>query len=542
MTRLRRQNPPGLWLLAALGVGGAASFLITTTTTTITRSTVVPQPKSSRLPWQRSSWDPRSGTATVSPSFSRRNKPCRGTLTARPAAATDWESETDPFRVLGIAATADPKEIKRGYRRLALQFHPDVVTNKDSTAAEKQAAGDRFAKINWAYQSLNGKDRSASTSSRGSSSSSSSSSTDGWTPPHRRNGAYGSSSSSSSSTPPPSTDWRDYMPNYGRDRDEPQYDKGDDSFGQIFSDLFQGAASGVAAGGAGRGGIFKDFVDFLEQNVDGVAGSDASADDLAVLLRTGSRTEIANEMDDTQLLVDQLETKLRKLQDALWGVEAEVKLTNTFRERIELEESQAELTARINVVQGYDRKARKRLIALQTRYKELIVSGGRNSRDSYESPSSSSYTSSSTRRDPDPPRRETSTGGRTSTKSGSSSSGDPDETWKREGFGSFGRQGSGRSRSRRRRPTSEDSTVPPNRRTSTTAGSSSTDTYEARKTEDFGGRGSEQSRRGRPTREDSSVPPHRRTSSTAPPVDDKRRLRELQVDEEFEKLKKDLGL
>jgi hypothetical protein len=40
---------------------------------------------------------------------------------------------------------------------------------------------------------------------------------------------------------------------------------------------------------------------------------------------------------------------------------------------------------------------------------------------------------------------------------------------------------------------------------------------------------------------DWSVPPHRRTS-TSYQSDDKRRIREIKVDEEFDKLKKDLGL
>jgi hypothetical protein len=36
-----------------------------------------------------------------------------------------------------------------------------------------------------------------------------------------------------------------------------------------------------------------------------------------------------------------------------------------------------------------------------------------------------------------------------------------------------------------------------------------------------------------------NVPPHRRNSSVA---DDKRRLRDLKVDEEFEKLKREMGM
>ena len=217
----------------------------------------------------------------------------------------NWNDlETDPFNILGLSSpTADAKEIKRAYKRRALQYHPDVVTNKDSTAEERRRAGERFAKINWAYETLSGKGNgkpfagTGSSSTATSSSSSSSRSSSGWEPPHRRTGAYKSSNSSASSstTGGPSTDWRDYIPNAGKYKvDDAQYDAGDDSFGKIFADLLAGAA---AAGASGGGGIFRDFVEFLESNVDGVAGVDASDADLRLLLSTGTLDEIADEMD-----------------------------------------------------------------------------------------------------------------------------------------------------------------------------------------------------------------------------------------------------
>ncbi len=53
----------------------------------------------------------------------------------------------DYYKVLGVEKTADQKEIKKVYRRLARQFHPDV--NPGDKAAES-----RFKEINEAYEVL----------------------------------------------------------------------------------------------------------------------------------------------------------------------------------------------------------------------------------------------------------------------------------------------------------------------------------------------------------------------------------------------------
>jgi molecular chaperone DnaJ len=55
-------------------------------------------------------------------------------------------TERDYYTVLGVARTASDAEIKRAYRRLAQQWHPDI--NKDAGADE------RFKEINEAYQVL----------------------------------------------------------------------------------------------------------------------------------------------------------------------------------------------------------------------------------------------------------------------------------------------------------------------------------------------------------------------------------------------------
>jgi len=60
----------------------------------------------------------------------------------------------DYYRVLGVSRDADEKEIKRAYRKLAVQYHPDK--NPDDQAAE-----DRFKEINEAYEVLGDREKRA---------------------------------------------------------------------------------------------------------------------------------------------------------------------------------------------------------------------------------------------------------------------------------------------------------------------------------------------------------------------------------------------
>ena len=437
----------------------------------------------------------------------------------------------DPFEILGIQATSDKKEIKRAYKRMALKFHPDVVVSQNSSKEERRKANDVFARINWAYQQLSGKNGGESSSSTGSSTATG---TGSYTPPHRRKAASGSYSGS--------TDWRDYMPKY----DEADYDAGGDSFGAIFSDLFSGATDVGVAGAAAGGGIFRDFVEFLERNVDGgVYTSDDNAE-LRILLSTGTLEQVGMEMDDTQLVVEQLEAKRNNVRDELIMCKADASVATRFAEKMEMQERVAELEARQRVVDDYLKMSRKRLLELQMRYKELIVQGGNDERaggrsrgsswgsSSSGSGSSSAYSGSSFSNAPssEPSGRRD---------GASTSSGEED--WKHQGFGSSGR---GRGSSRRARTTGSRSTAasqasrersssssysappPPPRQSPQPSSQSSSSPYSSTSKP--------------PEPWTPPVPPHRRTSTDRQVREEKARLRELQVDEEFDKLKKDLGL
>lgn len=63
-------------------------------------------------------------------------------------------TKTDFYDTLGVARNATPEDIKKAYRKLAFQYHPD--RNKDA------GASDRFKEISEAYQVLSDPERRAS--------------------------------------------------------------------------------------------------------------------------------------------------------------------------------------------------------------------------------------------------------------------------------------------------------------------------------------------------------------------------------------------
>ena len=60
----------------------------------------------------------------------------------------------DYYEVLGINRSADEKEIKHAYRKLAKQYHPD--TNQGNTQA-----AEKFKEVNEAYEVLSDPDKKA---------------------------------------------------------------------------------------------------------------------------------------------------------------------------------------------------------------------------------------------------------------------------------------------------------------------------------------------------------------------------------------------
>jgi DnaJ like chaperone protein len=58
----------------------------------------------------------------------------------------------DPYAVLGISRTASAEEIKKAYRKLVLQYHPDKVAHLGDEF--KALAEERFKQIQQAYQQI----------------------------------------------------------------------------------------------------------------------------------------------------------------------------------------------------------------------------------------------------------------------------------------------------------------------------------------------------------------------------------------------------
>jgi len=456
----------------------------------------------------------------------------------------------DPYLLLGLDSrnpTTDKKEIKRAYRKRAMQYHPDVITTPESTEKEREEASKDFARINAAYEMLTGGNKGSvgTDSSSGSSSTKSSSGGYNYQPPHRRTSDY----SSSSSPYGKSTNWEDFMPNYSDE--DAMYDAGGDSFGSIFSDILTGAA-GYAAGysSGGSGGIVGDFIDFLEGNIDGFESGYNDDDNL---LLYGAFDEVASEMDETDILVTSLETKLSTVENELMQVQADLNGAIKFSEKLDLEERIAELEAREKVVKGYLKKGKKRLIKLRERYKQLMVEGrgGRGYSNSSSSTSSSSKrtsTSNTYSKSPEPPAPSpTSSSTTTSTSTSSSSSSSSSANWRNEGFSSsYGRRSSGSRRSSRRDRSAtnrDDSTE--RKEYQQQQQQKSSQNYD--RSTSVGGSGSRSSSssntKATPQQYEPWVPPHRRTtSSTEQAAQDKKRLRELKVDDDFERLKKEMGM
>ncbi|MBR5236058.1 MAG: DnaJ domain-containing protein [Clostridia bacterium] len=58
----------------------------------------------------------------------------------------------DPYEVLGVPKTATQEEIKKAYRKLAKQYHPDNYANNPLA----DLAAEKFKEINEAYEKLSG--------------------------------------------------------------------------------------------------------------------------------------------------------------------------------------------------------------------------------------------------------------------------------------------------------------------------------------------------------------------------------------------------
>ena len=66
----------------------------------------------------------------------------------------------DYYKILGVPRSASPEDIKKAFRKLARQYHPDV-------AKDKKGAEERFKEINEAYEVLGDPQNRTNTTSLG---------------------------------------------------------------------------------------------------------------------------------------------------------------------------------------------------------------------------------------------------------------------------------------------------------------------------------------------------------------------------------------
>ena len=75
---------------------------------------------------------------------------------ARAEAALKQSKSKNYYKILGVARSANDREVKRAYRKMALEFHPDKVPQ-----AEREAAETKFQEIAEAYEVLSDSEKRA---------------------------------------------------------------------------------------------------------------------------------------------------------------------------------------------------------------------------------------------------------------------------------------------------------------------------------------------------------------------------------------------
>lgn len=81
--------------------------------------------------------------------------PVSGTFNTRPSSGFPGSIDTSrlvAYRALGLSSNAPADEIKRAYRRLVREYHPDL--HPDATNDERRTLATRFAEVTAAYRSL----------------------------------------------------------------------------------------------------------------------------------------------------------------------------------------------------------------------------------------------------------------------------------------------------------------------------------------------------------------------------------------------------
>lgn len=138
----------------------------------------------------------------------------------------------DYYQILGISKDAEEKEIKRAFRKLARQCHPDV--NPGDTGAEE-----RFKEINEAYEVLSDPEKRSKYDRLG---------TD-WARWQQSDGRPGDFNWGPWATGAPGRQGQRVHVRYGSPEDLEGLFGGDSPFSDFFSQIFGGMGAGAAPGG-----------------------------------------------------------------------------------------------------------------------------------------------------------------------------------------------------------------------------------------------------------------------------------------------------
>ena len=64
------------------------------------------------------------------------------------------ENKRDYYEVLGVEKNAAEAEIKKAYRKLILEYHPDTIAAKGMADEFKEYATKRFREVQEAYETI----------------------------------------------------------------------------------------------------------------------------------------------------------------------------------------------------------------------------------------------------------------------------------------------------------------------------------------------------------------------------------------------------
>jgi DnaJ like chaperone protein len=67
---------------------------------------------------------------------------------------TQTMSATEAYKILGVKEDDDMNTIKKAYRKLIREYHPDIISSQDKDESYMEEATAKTQEINQAYQTI----------------------------------------------------------------------------------------------------------------------------------------------------------------------------------------------------------------------------------------------------------------------------------------------------------------------------------------------------------------------------------------------------